>query len=220
MIDRLIAKLINEHKLAYDEDLIAGYCDTEELREISEDVFCIPGVHDMPQGFIFLALYHPETFEIVALTSYIYNRDGAARALVGSRQLAFQAAPGEMTAEGCGPYGAGQWIKATDYAASGLNLPVVQDELVSQITDYQCIVPADDAAPYLRAYTIPPPPPQQRRSLNSGGTRASQQRSCNCQSNYEGKPLLAGRIVQGLVSRYCDCCYGDGSVGYVYVIGA
>ena len=67
-----------QEDLAYDEERIVGRCDSEKLRGKSADVFCVPGTRDLPPGQVFLVLYHPETFEIVALTTTIDNRANVA----------------------------------------------------------------------------------------------------------------------------------------------
>lgn len=151
LVDRLIIKLIDEHELAYDEELIAGHCDTEYLRGKSPDLFCVPGTNAMPPGYIFLTLYLPESYEIVAMTASIDNIAGVAAKADWSRP-----AP-QTAADRCGSYVPGQWIKAADYDASGLNLPVKPPELGGDITDYQCMVPQDGAS-YLQAYSNPGAP--------------------------------------------------------------
>ncbi len=149
-----IEELIASHDIAYDEERISGSCDTARLKGISSDVLCVPGSKGMPNGNVFLALYHPETFEIVAVTTSIDNSFGGAVAL---SNLPAPSAEARQTApsndDGCGPYGNGQWIKRQAYQDSGLSLPVADEGVGSAVTDYQCIVP-ENGAPYLQAYYI------------------------------------------------------------------
>lgn len=230
-----IEGLSEKYDLEYDETRIDGYCGSTFLYPKSTDVLCVPGPCDMPEGYVFLVMYHPDNNAIVALTTIVNNIAGGAR--IGSCSGAQAVSedidnakfngiehPGwraarENQTHGCGPYSAGQWIKQADYAASGLSLPIVPHELAGHvITDYQCIMPDDGGAPYLRAYTIfTSPPSKKQESRKSNRKGAPLQANCSCQASYQGQPLLTGRIVTDSVVHFCDCCYGDGSVGYAYV---
>ncbi|MDE2636175.1 MAG: hypothetical protein OXI30_07400 [Chloroflexota bacterium] len=227
--------LYEKYDLEYDETRIDGYCDSAKLSPKSTDVFCAPGPCELSDQYVFLVLYHPENKAIVALTTTIDNFDGVAahnsscpvaqavseasgKAQVnGEVQVNGEAqadgdAAGHSQTQGCGPYAPGQWIKQADYAASDLNLPIVLHEFAREIiSDYQCIAPDDGAAPYLLAYTIDSPPPKQSAS--------EKKPPCSCQSTYSGQPFRHASTykIDGIV--YCDCCYGDGRVGYVYQIG-
>lgn len=164
----IVARLIYEHNLNYNIDRIDGSCDTEKLLEKDEDVICVPGSSVLPIGYIFLALYHPQTQQLVALTTTIDNSTGRANPAsaqtqdVISAQDADSADAPELAArvavetemDGCGPYQPGQWITAEDYAASGLNLPVNTDGVGNPITDYACVLPEGGGSPYLQAYSI------------------------------------------------------------------
>lgn len=137
----------------YDEAALDGVCDAEKLKGKSSDVFCAPGTAGMPQGLVYLALWHPETHELVALTTVIDNRAGGAARLRSQPQAPAQPAA-ETAGEGkCGPYNPGQWIKAADYAASGLGLPIQREGVGDPITDYACVLPENGEA-YLQAYKI------------------------------------------------------------------
>jgi hypothetical protein len=71
---------LSQEQNAQDEERIDGACDTEKLRGSSTDVFCALDAHVMPDGRVSLVLYHPESFEMVALTTAIDNRGGATNA--------------------------------------------------------------------------------------------------------------------------------------------
>ncbi len=159
-------ELFARYDLEYDAKQIVGYCDSDKLGSKSTDVICAPGPCDMPAGYVFLALYHPETLSLVSLTTTIDNVDGVASRASAcpipqiSSEAGGEAQQGGSQSQGCGPYVPGQWIKPADYAASGLNLPIVRHELAGNVlSDYECIVPGDGRASYLLAYTIAPPPP-------------------------------------------------------------
>lgn len=170
------------YNLEYDQTRIDGYCDSAILSPISTEIMCVPGPCDMPDGYVYLALYHPDTAALVALTTTIFNAGGAARTSACSVPQAVPEAGGESPvngggtqvnsespvngeaqtvggaegnsqAQGCGPYVPGQWIKGADYAASGLDLPIVMDALASQITDYECVA-LEGEEPYLLAYSL------------------------------------------------------------------
>ena len=170
-----IDELIEAHDLVYDEQFITGSCDTIKLNAKSTDIFCVPGADDMPRGHIFLALYHPETFELVAVTSTIDNSIGGATVL-GRLALEAESAQTRLPADddgstgdgGCGPYGDGQWIRLQDYQASGLNLSIVDEGVGNSVTDYQCVVP-ENGPPYLQAYYVAPGHRGGGNSGNSGG---------------------------------------------------
>ena len=147
-----IADLIETHEIAYDTDSIAGQCDPNKLPGARADLFCVPGTSGMPRGQIFLALFDGETGDLLALTESIDNKAGGA--LQDWSPTPEAAENQAAAARGCGPYVAGQWIKAADYEASGLDLPVRgagNDK--SKVTDYTCVVAADGAA-YLAAYNL------------------------------------------------------------------
>ncbi len=167
-----IDELIEAHDLVYNEQFIIGSCDTTMLSAESTDIVCVPGADVMPRGHIFLALYHPETFEIVAVTSTIDNIVGGATA-IGRLALEAQSARADLPAgqDGCGPYAKGQWIDAEDYQSSGLNLPVADFNDGHKITHYQCIAP-ENGEPYLQAYDVgggSSPPTQKASDNRSGG---------------------------------------------------
>ncbi len=154
----ILAEIVDETDLAYDETLVTGVCDTARMQRYnSGDILCVPGTGAMPAGFAMTILYHPMTFEVVALTTTIDNIGGvASRAAAVPAQA--PAAPADTAAPagdgaGCGPYASGQWIKAADYQASGLNLPVNTSNALGAITDYECVVPASGQA-YLKAWTV------------------------------------------------------------------
>ena len=145
-----IAQLIETHEIAYAEDLIAGKCDPNKLPGARADLFCVPGTSGMPRGQIFLALFDADTGDLLALTESIDNKAGGALQDWSPTPEAATAS----TETGCGPYVAGQWIKAADYAASGLSLPIRwAGHDPAKVTDYTCVVAADGAA-YLLAYNL------------------------------------------------------------------
>ena len=128
---------------AYDADAIAGNCKTDKLPDALPDVFCAPGTSGMPWGQVVLALYHPQSHELVALTASIDNKAGGA---TKADWTPTPAPASESTAIGCGDYVAGQWIKASDFVNSA-NLPV--RGTTGATTDYQCVVDI-----YFQAYSI------------------------------------------------------------------
>lgn len=258
-------RLFEQYNLEYNESPIDGYCYSEKLSSKSTDVICVPGPCDMPDGYVFLALYHPDNSALLALTTTIDNADGvAARASTCPVEQVEQAASetdsnagvngesplnvevqadsnervnGEAQAsdnpqdknqaQSCGPYAAGQWINEDDYAASGLDLPIVMDALASQITDYQCVVPDDGESPYLLGYSILPPqslaqaPSSQESSKKPSSSKkptSPKQSPCECLPEFEGLLLRDARKYEASGKFYCDCCYGDGRKGYIYQI--
>ena len=147
-----IADLIETHEIAFDENAIAGQCDPNKLPGARADLFCVPGTSGMPRGQIFLALFDGETGDLLALTESIDNNAGGAlRDWSPTPEAAENQA---AAATGCGPYVAGQWIKAADYAASGLDLPLrYGGHDPAKVTDYTCVVAADGSA-HLLAYNL------------------------------------------------------------------
>lgn len=149
------ANLVIERQLIHDEELVAGVCDTEILKQyFTTDILCTPGPGIMQPALIFLVLFHPETYEAVAVTTTIDNRGGGAAQLRQPTSTPAPAAEPVSDAERrCGPFAPGQWIKPADYAASGVTLPVNTSGVFGDITDYQCMVP-ETGSPYLQAYSI------------------------------------------------------------------
>ena len=147
-----IADLIERHEIAWDEDAIDGKCDPNKLPGARADLFCVPGTSGMPRGQIFLALFDGETGDLLALTESIDNNAGGAlRDWSPTPEAAENQA---AAATGCGPYVAGQWIKAADYEASGLDLPLrYGGHDPAKVTDYTCVVAADGTA-HLLAYNL------------------------------------------------------------------
>ena len=147
-----IAELIETHEIAFDENAIAGQCDPNKLPGARADLFCVPGTSGMPRGQIFLALFDGETGDLLALTESIDNKAGGA--LQDWSPTPEAAENQAAAATGCGPYVAGQWIKAADYAASGLDLPLRNGgHDPAKVTDYTCVVAADGSA-HLLAYNL------------------------------------------------------------------
>ena len=144
-----LATLMIDYDLTYDADRVDGECDTDRFGERSSDTLCVPGVASMPHGKIILALYHSNTFELVALTTAIDNSRGAA-AIISRRNLPPTPTPRPTT---CGPYAADQWITAEQYVNDGYTLPIRRENAGDPITHYQCVVPGD-GSPYLQAYRI------------------------------------------------------------------
>lgn len=201
-----IATLGQKVDLAYDQSKVAGYCDSKKLSESSSDIICVPGPCSMPEGYVLLALYHPDTKALVAVTTTIDNFEGVASrksacsavyASVGSGSVGSSASHSEARIDaqagqpavsqvdqpkGCGPYMPGQWIKPDEYAASGLNLAIVMHDLANQVTDYTCVVPDDGTGPYLLAYTVvpPPPPPPPRSAPQAQRAEAQAQTVIDC----------------------------------------
>lgn len=168
----------DESALAYDEERLDGACDTERLGGYYPDVFCVPGTSVMPDGRVSLALYHPENFEIVALTTSIDNRSGGATDAGCWRPPTPEPAPQPQPAStaqapqdaspGCGPYAPGQWISAEDYDASGLNLPISTEKTQFPIIVYVCEVP-QGAPSYLQAHPLIQPTPTATPVEQRGG---------------------------------------------------
>ena len=171
-----LESLIEEYDFHYDEDAIIGICDTLALEKYgTTDILCKPGTKDLEPGFAVAVLYHPETFVIVAVARSIDNEESvAARAdewQITVEQMTQTAEPARTDpgAGGCGPYSPNQWVKASDYDQSGLDLPIDTSELVGTITDYECIVP-ETGTPYLKAWTVmrSRPAPDASKSGKSG----------------------------------------------------
>lgn len=149
-----IAGLIESAEIVYDEELLAGECDAAILLGYrSTDLYCTPGTSVLERGNIYLAIFHPETRELVALTTTIDNTVGGAQ--VTPQPPAPSAAPTPVSERerSCGPFAAGQWITPTEYENAGVILPINLDGVWGAITDYQCMVP-EDAPSYLQAYSI------------------------------------------------------------------
>ena len=152
----LLSMLIEDNQLQYDADAIQGACDTQRLAKFgSSDTFCWPGTSVLEPGMAFLALYHPESHALVAITTTIDNLFGGAALAqqAPAAQPAQSAQPAASDSDGCGPWGAGQWITPQQYAAAGVTLPINTDDLLGEISTYNCIVPADGPS-YLKAWTI------------------------------------------------------------------
>lgn len=163
---------IDESAVVYDEERLGGDCDTEKLSGDYADLFCVPGTSEMPDGQVSLVLYHPESFEIVALTTAIDNTVGGATYAGCWRPPTAEPTPVvEAASEGCGPYAPGQWVTAEEYEASGLNLPVSTENTQFPILHYTCMAP-ESAPSYLQAHPLiqpeptptPTPTPKPRRS--------------------------------------------------------
>ena len=188
--------------LAYDEAQLDGVCDTEKLKGKSSDIFCVPGTAGMPQGLVYLALWHPESHELVALTTVIDNRAGGAARLRTQPTEPAQPSPAETPEEGkCGPYNPGQWIKAADYAASGLDLPIQREGVGDPITDYACVLPADGEA-YLQAY-----------SFVGSGTRQNTQQNNRDEKKSGSDSSRQSEDPCGADDRSGDCDRGGTSTG-------
>ncbi|MCY3833671.1 MAG: hypothetical protein OXG85_11685 [Chloroflexi bacterium] len=145
----------NENALATGDGRFDGVCDTEKLGEKSTDVLCVPGVDAMPLNRVGLALFNPETFEIAALTTAIYNKAGDA--VRTACEIPAIDAPSETAREDrhrdCCLYAPGQGISATEYAASGLNLPLDVDNGQVPVLSYVFLA-IDSASSYLRAQPL------------------------------------------------------------------
>ncbi len=172
---QFVAWLVYTYGLSFDATLTHGECDTEKLMPKSSDILCMPGGVALPLGYVYLTLYHPRTYQIVALTTTIDNSIGGATFgiagwvnpnpaggspnpdanITDSPSNNQQPASGNA-ADACGSYVAGQWITAADYAASELNLPVNRQDVGNPVTDYACVVPEDGGLPYLEAYSFVP----------------------------------------------------------------
>lgn len=167
-------QLFERHDMSWNSEAYAGMCKSDSLSPDSMDVVCTPGACDMPTGYVFLKLHHPVSGDVVAVTSAIDNTDGRASRSMncpqpppdpGAHAMSSEDAQGQaMPAEnaqgqtddappGCGPYVPGQWIKRSEYEATGLDLPVVREVDARHISLYQCMAPAGRAA-YLQAYPL------------------------------------------------------------------
>lgn len=143
---------IDEDLLAYDEEEIVGICDTMKLSN-STDAICVPGTSAMPDGRVFLALFQPETFALVALTTPIDNIASAAANADWTPTATPPPAPAAQPgpAEGCGPYTPGKWLTAEEYEATGLDLNPRGPGALCVIGAYNCFQP-DEGAPYMQAH--------------------------------------------------------------------
>ena len=161
-----LAAFFETHELAYDEDAANGQCDSEKLAKYhSSDLFCAPGAELMPHGHILLALFHPESGELAALTSTIDNNSGGAAQLSAETPEPSPEPAASPMPERCGPYADQEWTSAdTDIAAHGLEIRGAH----AGTTDYKCVVPADGGAPYFQAYTI------QKQEKQGGGANGGQ----------------------------------------------
>ncbi len=144
-----------------------GSCDTQRLAGLSTDLFCEPGAAAMPAGHVLLALYHPHSNTLVAVTTTIANPGRAAAAAPAKTQPAAdtqaattdsglakdqQMAPAQDETTGCGPFAAGAWITPAAYAEAGVGLAVNMEGVHGRpVRVYECVVPAEGAA-YLQAY--------------------------------------------------------------------
>lgn len=207
-----------ESALATGEGGFDGACDTEKLSEKGEDVICVPGVYEMPLARVSLALFHPETFEIAALTTTIYNKNGdAARAVCAPPAV-------EVTPPGCGPYASGQWITAEEYSASALNLPVSTENTQLPILHYVCLT-FDDKPSYLQAYPLISSAATTVSMLRVGANVYSdddenRRRSTDTSDgadvdSVDDDNLSSGRTDIGY-GVWCLVCEGEEQVGYVY----
>ena len=140
--------LLMRRDLAYDGASVVGVCDTDKMPGGTSDAFCAPGTASMPDGNVIAVLYHPETHAIAAITTGVSNVDGEA--------VNYGVEPEPQPPTTCGPYQHNQWITAAEYQASGLNLPVKDDNAGRPITDYRCVVP-QAGNPYLQAYSLTSP---------------------------------------------------------------
>ena len=139
-----ISALIAQHEIAYDEDSIAGRCDPNKLDERSADIICIPGTRGFQRGNIFLALFDPQSLELVALTTTIDNtRWGALKASWQPTPT-----PSPPPPDSCGPYAAWEWIRADEFAPVP-GVPIVGEGEI--LTIYQCVV-RSDVLPYFQAH--------------------------------------------------------------------
>ncbi|MCY4526723.1 MAG: hypothetical protein OXB89_08950 [Anaerolineaceae bacterium] len=149
-----IGDLIQTREIVHDEEMVEGECDTELLQAwFSTDLYCTPGTRVLERGNIFLALFHPVTLDVVALTTTIDNIFGGAQVTRQPAAPSSDSPPVTETARSCGPFAAGQWITHGEYVNSGVILPINADGVWGEITDYQCMVPETDQ-PYLQAYSI------------------------------------------------------------------
>ena len=92
-----------------------GVCDAEALAGISTDLLCRPGTTAMPQGHVYLVLYHPDTGEALAVTTSIVNLKPPTPQPPPPDTQAPQAEaahppPTPATATGCGPFQPGEWV--------------------------------------------------------------------------------------------------------------
>ena len=152
---------IDESTLAYDGGRARGTCRTDLVGGNYPDVYCVPGTSALPDGYVYLALYHPESFGIVALTTTIDNLGGGAASAGCWDPFASVPTPDPEPTEpapqdapaGCGPYAPGQWITVDEYEASGLDLPVSTENTQFPIFVYVCLVPQDNSS-YLQAHPL------------------------------------------------------------------
>ncbi len=132
----------------YAEDQQAGHCDADKLGDWSSDTICVPGSRVLPVGHVSLALFHPASMSLAALTTSIENIGGYATGLGCWRP---SATPEPAT--GCGPYAPGQWLAAEEYAASGLDLPLKTENSQPEVRHYVCMIPQAGPA-YLEAHPL------------------------------------------------------------------
>lgn len=208
----ILSQLFYENDMAYADEAMQGECDTERLAEYG-DVFCVPGSSAMPPGWVIAALYHPESLEVVALTTSIDNRESiASRAdeWRDNQPAAPAAQPAQQQAaadgDGCGPWAGGQWITVEQYQAAGLTLPIVVGVVIDQPTHYQCMIPSG-GSPYLEAYTV----------LKRGGSSGS---AGSGGSGGSGGGGGGGNCTHDSVSDFLRCVAPDGSCYALYPDGS
>ena len=125
---------------------MVGYCDVTALAEMSTDVVCVPGKADMPKGFVYLVLHHPDTLQVAAVTSTIYNlgdpdlhsslpEDGPTAAFPDEQPLA------KDIPAGCGPFHPGQWVSLPQYSRAqeeGISLRTAAPDGKGPVSAYRC----------------------------------------------------------------------------------
>ncbi len=207
-----LSQLFTENDMAYADDAMHGECDTERLAEYG-DILCVPGSSGMPPGWVIAALYHPESLEVVALTTSVDNRDSiASRAdeWRDAQPAAPVAQPAQQQAasdgDGCGPWTGGQWITVEQYQASGVTMPIVVGVVIDQPTHYQCMIPSGGSA-YLEAYTV----------LKTGGSGGGSGGTGG--SGGSGGGGGGGNCTQDTASNFQRCRAPDGSCYIRYADG-
>ena len=186
----VLGSIVTAEGMEYSAGSMSGNCLTEALaKHGATDILCLPGSSVMSPGHAISVLYHPETGEIVAVTSSVDNTGGVATRLETVAPAPAPAAPAEAAPAGgasgqeqpagdpnattCGPWENNRWISGNEYWSSGLSLPVDYSQTGGETPDFFiCVVPGDGNAPYLRA-GVDPEKPASGSGSSSGASGGS-----------------------------------------------
>ena len=185
----ILGSIVTAEGMEYSAEAMSGNCLTEALaKHGATDILCLPGSSVMSPGHAISVLYHPDTGEIVAVTSSVDNTGGVATRLETVAPAPAPAAPaeaappvapaqeqpaGDPNATTCGPWNNNQWLPANEYWSSGLTLPIDFSQTGGETPDFFiCVVPGNGNAPYLRA-GVDPEKPASGSGSSSGASGGS-----------------------------------------------